>query len=384
VEQCINRLKDMKLDAALQDLIDLCPEKLQRTLNIQAGEGDVPSQPMLEWLCLKILGAAQLMSCSLSRCSRAFILAKQQMRYEFALLNMVITSMLSRLWVIFRGILASLSSLYQELLLFHKEVAQAQAMPFLKGFSLPEDVSQFLGPSRAFLLTNKGMLGLGTKSRKVKQQKWENSLDQFNNNQITYITEDLGVAVDRGLFLDPDMKPFIKVVRNLTQETRDTEKQRFRKKLTEATTFTDMSTLLEEMILWCKCEDMGKEKRLLQFLHLKCQKLKIQETAGCSVHRKLEIFRQKVCWVFSSSGSVPRTHLRFAGWTSAHRRTCFLRRKFRSTLIRKKLLERRRTRTESSVLGHDQESVATCAAILHTTNNNNNNEIDDIFASLGL
>lgn len=44
-----------------------------RGLSIRIGECDVPSQPMLEWLCLKLLGAAQLMSCTLSRCSRAFM-----------------------------------------------------------------------------------------------------------------------------------------------------------------------------------------------------------------------------------------------------------------------------------------------------------------------
>lgn len=44
-----------------------------REVSIKTGECDVPSQPMLEWLCLKVLGAAQLMSCSLDRCSRAFM-----------------------------------------------------------------------------------------------------------------------------------------------------------------------------------------------------------------------------------------------------------------------------------------------------------------------
>lgn len=124
-----------------------------RNLSINTGECDVPSQPMLEWLCLKVLGAAQLMSCTLNRCSRAFVypfqmwhlydtswclvliilcvlslqmcvsvlheawfsvpsscygfalidfclrFSKQQIKWEeFIVLNVVITSMLSRLW----------------------------------------------------------------------------------------------------------------------------------------------------------------------------------------------------------------------------------------------------------------------------------------------
>lgn len=72
VEQCVNRLKNMKLDVALQELTDLCPSKTKRGLSFKAGECDVPSQPMLEWLCLKVLGGAQLMSCSLNHCNKAF------------------------------------------------------------------------------------------------------------------------------------------------------------------------------------------------------------------------------------------------------------------------------------------------------------------------
>uniref|UniRef100_H3C582 Nucleolus and neural progenitor protein-like N-terminal domain-containing protein n=1 Tax=Tetraodon nigroviridis TaxID=99883 RepID=H3C582_TETNG len=71
VEQCINRLKMMKLEAALNDLTELSPNRIQSQLGRSAGECDVPSQPFLEWLCLRVLGAGHLMSCSLSRCSRA-------------------------------------------------------------------------------------------------------------------------------------------------------------------------------------------------------------------------------------------------------------------------------------------------------------------------
>lgn len=108
-----------------------------RQLSIKDGQCFVPSQPTLEWICLKVLGAARLMSCTLRRCSRAFTypsvsidlrvndvrmsssepsltlvpsagfpltaarfrLSKQQMKWEeFVILNVVITSMLSRLW----------------------------------------------------------------------------------------------------------------------------------------------------------------------------------------------------------------------------------------------------------------------------------------------
>lgn len=60
----------------------------------------------------------------------------------------------------------------------------------------------------------------------------------------------------------------------------DAKKQKFMKQMRDATTFTDMAKHLEEMILWCKSEHMGKEKRFLSFLRLKCQKLKSLEAAG--------------------------------------------------------------------------------------------------------
>lgn len=71
-------------------------------------------------------------------------------------------------------------------------------------------------------------------------------------------------------------------VKSVPRETNkaDKKKQKFKKQVRDVTTFTDMATHLEEMILWCKSEGMKKEKRLLTFLHLKCQKMKSLETAG--------------------------------------------------------------------------------------------------------
>ncbi|KAM6984991.1 testis-expressed protein 30, partial [Aplochiton taeniatus] len=149
VEQCIHRLKEMKLDSALGELMELCPSQAQRQIASDSkGDITVPSQPALEWYCLKVLGAAQLMSCVLQRCTRAFVLSQQHLQSEeFVLLNVVLTSMLSRLWVFFRGILASLAPLYEQILKLWKDVSQAQHMPYLRDFPLPTDILEFLGPS---------------------------------------------------------------------------------------------------------------------------------------------------------------------------------------------------------------------------------------------
>ncbi|XP_071403360.1 nucleolus and neural progenitor protein [Centroberyx affinis] len=402
VEQCINRVKEMKLDVALQDLTDLCPTKIQRTWSIQSGECDVPSQPMLEWLCLKVLGAAQLMSCTLNHCSRAFIFSKQQLKLEeFIVLNVVITNMLSRLWVVFRGVLASLASLYQQLLELLREVAHAQPMPFLTGFSLPADMVQFLGPPDAFLLTKPTPRGLCGKNPQQQQKK---APVQFQNQAKRKKKEDLGVAIQRGQHFDIDMKPFLKVFRDFTEVPKDKtsllearkveKKQIFKKQVKAATTFSDMATHLEEMIPWCKSQSLEKEKCLLSFLYLKCQKMKCLESAGYNVQRKLRCFKRDACWASSPRGSVPRTCLSVAAlWRNAHPRTHFqpLRTRFRPSTVRicakKKRLERRRKRTELSVSGLSEESKAN--RTLHETTPQtsaceNQDDIDDIFASVGL
>ncbi|KAG7241724.1 hypothetical protein INR49_025189 [Caranx melampygus] len=285
-----------------------------RSFGIKAGECDVPSQPMLEWLCLKVLGAAQLMSCTLNRCSRAFVLSKQQMKWEeFMILNMVITSMLSRLWVMFRGILVCLSTLYQQLLEFLREVALAQPMPFLTDFSLPADLVQFLCPSDALLLSKHPMHRSHAKDQKKKWQKIKKPFDKVKS-QRQKTKEDLGVAVERDLVHDTDMKPFFKVIRNFTegrafmQGTRKAdERQKFKRKVRKVTSFADMATHLEEMILWCRSQRMDKEKRLLTFLRLKCHKMKCLEDAGYNTQRKLQSFRREVCWATSPQEPALRT-----------------------------------------------------------------------------
>uniref|UniRef100_UPI0037E837CD nucleolus and neural progenitor protein n=1 Tax=Semicossyphus pulcher TaxID=241346 RepID=UPI0037E837CD len=402
VEQCINRLKRMNLDAALQELTELCPNRFQRGLSIKAGECDVPSQPMLEWLCLKVLGAAQLMSCTLNRCSRAFSLSKQQMKWEeFVILNVVITSMLSRLWVIFRGVLCSLSTLYQKLLELLKEVAKAQPMPFLTDFSLPADVAHFLGSSDAFLLTKRSAHYPSAKEQKKQQRMKRSSVLAKNQGQTKKVKEDLGVAVERGLVLDVDMKPFLKVFRNfrkgksfLQKSHKAERKQKFKKQVREAATFTELETCLQEMILWCKSQKMKKEKRLLRFVHLKCQKMKCLEAAGYNVQRKLKTFRLEACWALSPQGSVPKTCRSAAAMRrNARLRTPFhlLRSRFKSSAVRTgiktKWMKRKRKMTElpmSGLSGDDQANKTTCEVTSHTTEHNGHDDIDDIFASVGL
>lgn len=396
VEQCINRLKRMKLDAALQELNQLCPNRFQRGLSIKSGECDVPSQPKLEWLCLKVLGAAQLMSCTLNRCSRAFSLSKQHLKLEeFIVLNVVITSMLSRLWVMFRGVLCCLSTLYDQLLTLLNEVAKAQPMPFLTDFSLPANMAVFLSPSDAILLAKHP--AHGPKAKKPKGNK--KTSFAVNKSQRKKV-DDLGVAVERGSVPERDMKSFLKNFRDSSKgksfqpKTQGVErKQKFKKRLTEATTVTDMESCLKEMIQWCKSAKMKKRKSLLTFLNLKCQRIKCLEAAGYNVQRRIKTFRQEACWALSPQGSLPTSlQSSAARGKNAHLRTRFhwLRSQFKSSRLRaamktKWIKKWKRTELPESVLSRDNQSSQISIELSSpTTEHGSHDDIDDIFASVGL
>lgn len=313
---------------------------------------------------------------------------------EFLILNMVITSMLSRLWVIFRGVLVNLSTLYQQLLAFLSEVAQSRPMPFLTDFSLPADMAQFLGPS-AFLRAKQPKYDSLNKEHRAKQQRMKKSSGKLENQRKALkVKEDLGVAIDRDIAIDADMKPFLKIFRNFTEETHKADpKQKFRKQVRDANTFTDMTTCLDEMIIWCKSKRMKKEKRLLTFLRLKCQKFKSLEAEGYNVQRKLQTFRQEACWASSPRGSVPRTCRSSAALRrKAHVTTRFqsLRARFKSAAVRngaKKKGLKRCQKSELSVSGlseDGQKSRTTFEQTPLTTDCESHDDIDDIFASAGL
>uniref|UniRef100_A0A3Q2QDW6 Nucleolus and neural progenitor protein n=1 Tax=Fundulus heteroclitus TaxID=8078 RepID=A0A3Q2QDW6_FUNHE len=392
VEQCINRLKNMKLDAALQELVELCPNQIQMALCEETGECDVPSQPILEWTCLKVLGAGKLLSCTLSRCSDAFLLANQQMKWEeFLVLNLVLTSMLSRLWVIFRGLLVSLSKLYQWLLKLLEDVAQAQPMPYLTDVVLPAGMAEFLGPADALVLKSHPAFHARLKDQKADSQtRKKASADVRNKKQMINVTEDLGVSIGRGDGFESHVKPSFGKSKFVSEGLRnDAKKQKFKKQAEEAPTFTLMSANLEEMIQWCRSEGMKKTKRLLAFLRLKCQKMKCLEAEGYNVQRKLRGFRQEVCLALSPQGSAGRT-FGFPATTArgVGRRTRFqsLRKRFIGSRNRTgvKTKGRRKENKQQIYFKDVQKSRTASMAGLQTTNSGSKDDIDDIFAIAGL
>ncbi|KFO57712.1 Uncharacterized protein C3orf17, partial [Corvus brachyrhynchos] len=145
VEQCLKRLWKMNLVGSLETLVELIPKK-----NASEAQTEclVPSQPMLETVALKVLGGCKLVLRLLDCCCKAFLLSiKHLCSKEFILLNTVASGLLSRLWFViqYRCVLQTLTSLYGALWTTLHLVSETQQTPYIKGFTFPSDISDFLG-----------------------------------------------------------------------------------------------------------------------------------------------------------------------------------------------------------------------------------------------
>ncbi|XP_030057185.1 nucleolus and neural progenitor protein isoform X2 [Microcaecilia unicolor] len=145
IEQCLKRLTRMNLKDSIQDLLELCPQK---PASQQGSQFLVPSQPVLELISLKILGGCKLLLRLLDCCGKTFHLSIQHLHLEeFIVLNLVVSGLVSRLWVVYQSILKRLASLYAPLFGLLQEVSEVHQMPYIKGFIFPSQIAMFLGPA---------------------------------------------------------------------------------------------------------------------------------------------------------------------------------------------------------------------------------------------
>ncbi|KAF7709243.1 hypothetical protein HF521_016093 [Silurus meridionalis] len=348
VEQCIKRLKEMKLQGALQDLHELCPNQIQRTVGVDVGQCEVPSQPMLEWFCLKLLGGSSLLCRSMDQCTKAFLLVKQHLYLsEFIVLNVVLTSLLSRLWVFFQGILRALVHVYEVIKNLLREVVQCRPMPFLTDFILPGDLTAFLGPPYFDLLkemsidvpfgikksTKPSLLNrlfeAGSEEQVGKgEEQEEREVIQMLATEEATSDIDLGTAILRQgpTCLRPSSNLDIKVMlqpqtsKQYTAEvfTKTTspgqqssfspavldQKRMFLKKLKTSSTIRDMTAHLEEIMGWCRRNKLHQERRFLAFTLLGCKRINTLECDGISVQKKLRRLAVRVSVLLKGASSV--------------------------------------------------------------------------------
>uniref|UniRef100_A0A673HGJ6 Nucleolus and neural progenitor protein n=1 Tax=Sinocyclocheilus rhinocerous TaxID=307959 RepID=A0A673HGJ6_9TELE len=301
VEQCVNRLKEMKLQAAMEDLKELCPNKFQRDAGAEVGECDVPSQPMLEWLYLKLLGASILLARTLERCTQAFILKRQHLLLgEFIVLNVVITSMLP------------LIPMYKRTTELIQKVSQSQPMAYLTDFTLPGDLKDFLclahpdllleegtkDPLRAEKGTRKSNFSLlsrlfgdrGHEENNGEEECYVIIFTRCNPPDVSSYGLDMKVVLQQSckttkqMSLEPQMKS------DSSSKAAVIQMMKFLKSLKKMSSFRNMAARLKEMMHWCQSCKFHQEHTHLAFLHLKCLRMECLEAEGI----RLKKFKLKV------------------------------------------------------------------------------------------
>ncbi|XP_017558546.1 nucleolus and neural progenitor protein [Pygocentrus nattereri] len=438
VQQCIKRLNEMNLRRALRDLQELCPNKMQRHVGVETGHCVVPSQPMLEWICLKLLGASNLMVRTLDQCTKAFSLIRQHLRLaEFIVLNLVLASMVSRLWVYFRGVLNALVPVYQGTLELRHQVAQCRPMAYLTDYTLPGDLESFLSPPDSYLLW-KGGRAEAVRVERAESSVLERLFQEGEEEQVedargeeremmqmlavegrTKSSMDLGMAVLRK---DPrytssssglDIKTMLQGTHGVTKQcvvdvfqmststgdatsepALDQQKRVFLKLLRNTSSFSEMAVQLKEIMGWCKKCKLRQERQHLAVLFLQCQRMKVLDGEGISVRRKLRRMCERIRRVmFKGTGASLQqsSHL----W----RTRCCLRSRFTTLVARygsfrnRVRVARPRSRIARDLFGATAKSFKTVRKDMNVSSDEqfqkkpsriNDIEIDDIFASFGL
>ncbi|XP_027583411.2 nucleolus and neural progenitor protein [Pipra filicauda] len=333
VEQCLKRLWKINLVGCLGTLVELIPKK--DTSEAHA-ECLVPSQPMLETVALKVLGGCKLILRLLDCCSKTFLLSiKHLCSKEFILLNTVALGLLSRLWIQYRCVLQTLMSLYDVLSTTLQLVSETQQMPYIKGFTFPSDISNFLGinlssevkKQKAKMLTTKKSTSWLKKlfptmaeavSEVGKKRNFVTCTSGVTNHSIP-CPMDIGETVlvpraSRGKYLGIDVKSLLKPSRHPAQEGINMPSTPFKAKLappssrvaksqhTEslvqmvqtAASFGELSEALRKAILWCKNNKFKSEAYFLRNKLLKSNRLHHVEAQGCSLKKKLRCVKTSV------------------------------------------------------------------------------------------
>ncbi|KAM4906124.1 nucleolus and neural progenitor protein [Sylvia borin] len=352
VEQCLKRLWKMNLVGCLETLVDLMPKKNASKAHVECL---VPSQPVLETVALKVLGGCKLILRLLDCCCKAFLLSvKHLCSKEFILLNTLASGLLSRLWIQYRCVLQTLTSLYGALSTMLHLVSEIQQTPYIKGFIFPSDISDFLGVNisseakkqKALMFTTKKSTSWMKKlfspmpeavSKVGKKRKSETCTSAIKNHSIS-CAMDIGETVvvptaRRGKHSGFDVKSLLKPARHPSQEGLSIASTPFKAEssplpsriaksqhteslvqmVQKAASFGELSEALRKAILWCKTNKFKSEAYFLRNKLLKSKRLHHVEAQGCSLKRKLRCVRTSVCKYLlygSQHTRWPRQHLR--------------------------------------------------------------------------
>ncbi|KYO22376.1 nucleolus and neural progenitor protein isoform X1 [Alligator mississippiensis] len=334
VEQSLKRLNRMNLVGYVQDLAELCSKKNKSE---NPGEHLVPSQPVMEVVAVKVLGGCKLLLRLLDCCCKAFLLTiKHLCLEEFILLNTVVSGLLSRLWILYRCVLQRLTSLYGALSGLLQKVSETQQMPYVKGFTFPSEIAEFLGVNLSVEIKKRKSQILTTK----KASRWLNKV--FSAEPETAARPrvkealaiprvkvkmgaqrpiDIGKPVlvkktNQGKQLGFDVKTFCRQLKAQVPEDRSfmltvpeakvrpaplsscaTRSQRARSlvlTLREAHSFRELTEALRTAILWFRSKKLRAETCFLKNKLLKSNRLQHVEAQGCSLQKKLSCVKASI------------------------------------------------------------------------------------------
>ncbi|KAM4048494.1 nucleolus and neural progenitor protein isoform 2-T2 [Anomaloglossus baeobatrachus] len=328
VQQCTKRIKTMGLEGSIEEMMDLCPKQTELE---DAQYCTVPSQPILELVSMKILGSCKLLVRLMDCCCKAFHLCLQHLNLEeFVVMYIVLLGLLSRLWVLYRGLLKRLIALYSTHIRLQKEVSDVQKMPYFKGFVYPDSIQDHLGSVFNDLITSKLPKLF---SEKGKAQFLQNMFDSSNlakgekrsKNRDVKAKEPKGTDVDlgepiklsrvtKGDLKTFDVKALLQPVKASglqgldNKKSNESNKRRLSKhnrkkkcvkhlvpKIEEAEDFQGLSKQLVYAIKWCKEKELKTEVAFFRNRYLRCHNLQYAEALGQSLKKKLRCWKKSMC-----------------------------------------------------------------------------------------
>ncbi|XP_054984038.1 nucleolus and neural progenitor protein isoform X2 [Sorex araneus] len=336
VEQCLKRLKNMNLEGSIQDLSESFSsnsENQQVTDKVRV----IASQPVVELVLMKILGACKLLLRLLDCCCKTFLLTVKHLGLqEFIILNLVMVGLVSRLWVLYKGVLKRLVSLYEPLFGLLQEVSRIQPLPYFKNFIFPSDITEFLGESYFEVFSKKSFESKGVtkllnklfltkdQSSKFKEETLHKTSREIKHTDISIQNNvDLGQPlrnkkISREKSSEFDVRAFCKQQKHRTIQEMSSEfkcyqsklkaaKQpswkaaetpcvkRFLQRFREAESFTQLSEEIQKVILWCRSKNFKAQTIFLRSKRLKIDRLKHIAAHGYCLPKKLECIKTSIC-----------------------------------------------------------------------------------------
>ncbi|KAF6385205.1 nucleolus and neural progenitor protein [Rhinolophus ferrumequinum] len=350
VEQCLKRLKNMNLDGSIEDLSELFSSNENQPVSNNTCV--IPSQPVVELVLMKILGACKLLLRLLDCCCKTFLLTVKHLGLqEFIILNLVMVGLVSRLWVLYKGVLKRLVSLYEPLFGLLQEVSRIQPLPYFKDFTFPSDIVEFLGlpyfevfkKKMPTAFAAKGISKLLNKLFLTKEQS--PSCSEETLLRISKKAKQTKTSVQSNVDLGQPVKKIVKekssefdvrayckqlkhkALQEASFEFKGSQSQlnatkcssqkaigtpcakSFVQRLQEAETFVQLSEEIQMAILWCRSKKLKAQASFLGNKLLKSNRLKHVEAQGYSLPKKLECIKTSICnCLLRGSGSKTSKH----------------------------------------------------------------------------